>query len=168
MNEEPEPVDRITIDAVGEPGRRTFLLQTRRGDRVVSLVIEKEQAIALGRGVEELLTRVGFPEPPLPFKAEEMLLDESVEPSWRVGSIEIGYLEQRDLMFVHCQEVTDEPNQESASLLFLLTRAQLGALGVRALWVAAKGRPRYPMCKLPIDPQGHVCPALNGHRRAGS
>jgi hypothetical protein len=32
--------------------------------------------------------------------------------------------------------------------------------------VAAAGRPRCELCGNPIGPEGHVCPALNGHRGA--
>src|SRR5436309_4351287 len=35
------PVDRITADALGEPGMRTFYLQARAGDELVTVVVEK-------------------------------------------------------------------------------------------------------------------------------
>ena len=43
-----EHVDRITAGAVGEPGERTFFLQAREGDRLVTILVEKEQ-VELGR-----------------------------------------------------------------------------------------------------------------------
>jgi len=36
-------VDRITADAVGEPGMRTFYLQARAGAELVTVIVEKEQ-----------------------------------------------------------------------------------------------------------------------------
>ena len=33
----------------------------------------------------------------------------------------------------------------------------------RASRVVASGRPPCPMCGQPLDPQGHICPRLNGH-----
>jgi uncharacterized repeat protein (TIGR03847 family) len=36
---------------------------------------------------------------------------------------------------------------------------------VRAQRVVAAGRPPCPLCALPLDPEGHVCPRQNGHRR---
>ena len=152
-----DPVDRITIDAVGEPGQRTFLLQARQAE-----VIEKEQAIAIARASQQLLTRVGFPEPPLSPEADELSFDATLDPTWRVGSIEMGYIEDRDVVFLQCEELAEEGIEHSTAL-FVVTRAQLGALGLRALTVAAEGRPRCPLCKLPMDPEGHVCPAMNGH-----
>ena len=35
----------------------------------------------------------------------------------------------------------------------------------RAQRVVAAGRPPCPLCALPLDPEGHVCPRQNGHRR---
>jgi uncharacterized repeat protein (TIGR03847 family) len=131
----------------------------------VTLVIEKEQAIAIARASQQLLTRVGFPEPPLPPESEEFSFDESVDPVWRVGSIEMGYIEHRDLVFLQCEELVEE-GMEHASALFVVTRAQLGGLGMKALAIAAGGRPRCPLCKLPMDAEGHICPAMNGHGRA--
>lgn len=161
-NVELDPVDRITIEAVGEPGQRTFMLQAQRAEQAVTLVIEKEQAIAIARASQQLLTRVGFPEPPLSPESQELVFDATVDPTWRVGSIEMGYIEQRDLVFLQCEELAEEGSEHSTAL-FVVTRAQLGALGLRALSVAAGGRPRCPLCKLPLDPEGHVCPAMNGH-----
>ncbi len=44
------PVDRITTDAVGEPGRRVFYLQGRKGLEVVTLICEKEHVVSAGHG----------------------------------------------------------------------------------------------------------------------
>ena len=61
------PVDRITADALGEPGMRTFYLQARAGDELVTVVVEKEQVELLSRSVLELLAEVpletGPPDP---------------------------------------------------------------------------------------------------------
>jgi uncharacterized repeat protein (TIGR03847 family) len=160
-----DPVDRITIAAVGEPGQRTFMLQARQAEVAVTLVIEKEQAIAIARASQQLLTRVGFPEPPMSPESEEFSFDSTLDPTWRVGSIEMGYMEQRDLVFLQCEELAEE-GVEHSSALFVVTRAQLGALGLKALSIAASGRPRCPLCKLPMDPEGHTCPAMNGHGSA--
>ncbi|WP_225805177.1 DUF3090 family protein, partial [Streptomyces sp. NK15101] len=35
----------------------------------------------------------------------------------------------------------------------------------RALDVVNAGRPPCPLCSLPLDPEGHVCPRQNGYRR---
>ena len=49
------PVSRITADAVGEPGNRTFFLQARKGALLVTVLCEKEQIRALGVALEEMI-----------------------------------------------------------------------------------------------------------------
>jgi uncharacterized repeat protein (TIGR03847 family) len=48
-------------------------------------------------------------------------------------------------------------------------RVRVGAAYARAFVsraerVVAAGRPPCPLCGLPLDPDGHVCPRMNGHR----
>jgi len=53
-----DPPDRFVAGAIGAPGRRTFYLQARAGERIVSVTLEKVQvavlAERLGRLLEEL------------------------------------------------------------------------------------------------------------------
>ena len=44
---------------------------------------------------------------------------------------------------------------------FMLSLSRQGAL------VCARGRPTCQFCGNPLDPEGHVCPAMNGHGRLG-
>jgi len=46
-----------------------------------------------------------------------------------------------------------------------LTAQNAQAFVVRAQRVVAAGRPPCPLCGLPLDAEGHVCPRQNGHRR---
>ena len=46
-----------------------------------------------------------------------------------------------------------------------ITPAAARAFVVRARRVVAAGRPSCPLCSLPLDPAGHVCPRQNGYRR---
>ena len=42
------------------------------------------------------------------------------------------------------------------------------ALAQGALKVVSAGRPPCPLCGLPLDTDGHVCPRQNGHRVANA
>ena len=53
---------------------------------------------------------------------------------------------------------------EPARLRLWATREQMLALARHGATVAARGRPKCRYCGNPIDPQGHMCPAMNGHR----
>lgn len=169
MSEEIEfdPCDHITVGAVGPPGQRTFYLQARRGEQVVSLVVEKDHVVAIGQGANQLLTQVGYPEPLMQWDEESMALAEALEPAFRVGAISMSYVEDRDLVLIECRELVPEGEAEAgdpSSARLWINRAQLEALGKHGLAVAARGRPTCPMCGVPMDPSGHRCFAMNGHR----
>jgi len=61
----------------------------------------------------------------------------------------------------------DEPDPdlpEPARIRLWATREQMLALSRHGAAVAARGRPRCRFCGNPMDPEGHACPAMNGHR----
>lgn len=159
-----DPVDHITIGAIGPPGRRTFILQARRGGEVATLIVEKTQVISLGEGAGALLSAVGYATEKEP-EAIEMAVDEGAEPLWRVEAISIGYDDLQSLFVIECHELVPEGRPEEArSARFVVTTDQLGAMSIHGLRVAAKGRPICPHCALPMDPDGHFCAASNGHK----
>ena len=47
----------------------------------------------------------------------------------------------------------------------LATREQMLALSRHATVVVDRGRPTCQFCGNPIDPEGHACPAMNGHSK---
>jgi uncharacterized repeat protein (TIGR03847 family) len=56
---------------------------------------------------------------------------------------------------------------ERGRVRFWATREQMLSLARHGAAVCAAGRPRCQLCGNPIDPEGHQCPALNGHRESG-
>jgi uncharacterized repeat protein (TIGR03847 family) len=156
-------VDRITFGALGPPGRRTFYLQARQGAELLTLVVEKDHVIALGQGTEEIFKSAGYPEQSIEWDADTMALEEPLEPAFRVGTIAIGYTEERDLVLIECRALADAP-ESGPSARFWISRAQLEALSAYGTAVAAQGRPICPLCRVPMEPDGHQCFASNGHR----
>jgi uncharacterized repeat protein (TIGR03847 family) len=178
-----EHVDKITTGAVGEPGERTFFLQARSGDRVVTITVEKEQVELLSSSILEILATVdketgeGPPE-------DQLELDTPIEPLWRAGRLSIGYSEDRDQMLLELEEYLPEDEDEDQEddeqgtetetapedaptpdrLRVWASREQMLALSRHGAEVAARGRPRCQFCGNAIDPDGHTCPAMNGHR----
>ena len=172
------PVSRITTDAIGEPGERTFFLQARgrSGDEVVTIHLEKEQVQLLAASILEILARVGKETGEGPDESE-MDLELPVEPRWRAGKLSIGYEEERDLLLLEIEELVAGPEEElddeEADPMDLpdpdrvrlwATREQMLALSRQSAAVAARGRPTCQFCGNPMDPEGHWCPAMNGHR----
>jgi uncharacterized repeat protein (TIGR03847 family) len=166
-----EHVDKVTAGAVGEPGQRTFYLQAREGERTVTILVEKEQVELLATSILEILATIGTETGEGP-PDESLELEPPLEPLWRAGRLSIGYAEDRDRMLLELQELVEgaeeeEPDPdlpEPARVRLWATREQMLALSRHGAAVAARGRPRCRFCGNPMDPEGHACPAMNGHR----
>ena len=166
-----EHIDKVTAGAVGEPGQRTFYLQAREGERTVTILVEKEQVELLATSILEILATIGTETGEGP-PDETLELEPPLEPLWRAGRLSIGYAEDRDRMLLELQELVegadeDEPDPdlpEPARVRLWATREQMLALSRHGAAVAARGRPRCRFCGNPMDPEGHACPAMNGHR----
>jgi uncharacterized repeat protein (TIGR03847 family) len=168
-----DPVERITAEAIGEPGHRVFYLQARRGDELVTIIVEKQQVQLLAASILEILARVGLETGEGPGEGE-MGLEEPLEPRWRAGRLSIGYEEDRDLLVLEVEELLDDEGEgraeggagsevEAERVRLWATREQMLALSRHSAAVAARGRPTCDFCGNPIEPEGHRCPAMNGH-----
>jgi uncharacterized repeat protein (TIGR03847 family) len=163
------PVDRITTDAVGEPGRRVFYLQGRKGLEVVTLICEKEHVAALAMAVEQfLLSQVEDADDvvdPDPNIEEGMNLELPLEPLFRVGQVNLGFDQESENLVVIAYELLPEEDDAMPSIArFWATPAQMRAFSIHGQEVVAAGRPTCTMCGEPIDPEGHFCPRKNGDR----
>lgn len=174
-----DPVDRITVGAVGEPGQRTFYIQARSGDRLVTILVEKQQVQLLAATVVDVLSRMARP-----VEAEEapegsMELEQPLDPEWRAGRLAVGYEEDRDRILLEAEELIPgededegEDDDEEEELVageqvrFWATPEQMMILARHGAAVCAAGRPQCRFCGNPIEADGHVCPAMNGHSEA--
>lgn len=168
---EMHPVSRITIEAVGPPGERVFLLQASQGTETLTLKLEKEQAQVLAHSIDQLLDELSerFPRPistmeePL---TSELMLRDPLEPLFAIGQMGLGYDESEDALVLVVQELTSEEETQDARIArFWATRGQMQAISRHTLEVVAMGRPICPLCSRPMDPDGHFCPKSNGHDR---
>ena len=168
------PVDRITADAVGEPGLRIFYLQMQLGPDTVCVIVEKQQVQLLAASVMELLGELDLETAEI---EGDLSLREPLEPRWRAGRLSVGYDQERDLFMLEMEEfrpeeddADEEPadprsllDHEPESLRAWATREQMLGLARHGVDVAGRGRPSCQYCGNPIDPEGHACPAMNGH-----
>lgn len=167
------PVDRITADAVGEPGSRVFYIQARAGSELVTVVVEKEQVQLLAATVLELLETTSTEEEP---GEGDMGLEEPLDARWRAGRLSLAFDEDRDLFLLEVQEFRPEAEEadpedprtllseeEPETIRLWASAAQMLALSRYGAAVAARGRPACQFCGNPMDAEGHVCPAMNGH-----
>lgn len=185
-------VDRITADAIGEPGFRVFYIQARTGTVLITIVVEKQQVQLLAASVLELMANLDLETGTGPDEAE-MDLEMPIAPLWRAGKLSIGYDEGRGMFLLEAEEFLPdpegsdegpeddpaleeeleefdprvEPAAEVESVRMWATREQMFALSRHAATVAERGRPTCQFCGNPMDPEGHACPAMNGHSTRG-
>ncbi len=162
-----------TVGAVGQPGQRTFYIQARQGEQLVTLKLEKQQVAALSQFLGEILADLPAPEDP--GSAGQDALVEPVLAEWAVGSIQLAYDGAADRIVVLAEEVgaddedaelaiPDEPTAGSGAARIGLTRASAALIIRVGADLVSAGRPTCPLCGRPMDPEGHSCPRTNGHR----
>jgi uncharacterized repeat protein (TIGR03847 family) len=173
---------RFVAGTVGQPGDRTFYLQASGGGRTTSVSLEKVQVQVLAERLEELLDTArrtaGAEVPVTVSRALEDTgpLDAPVEEEFRVGAMGLAWDAEASRVVI---EALAQPEDEAqaeveplsdveegpAVLRVVLTAEMAQAFVRRAQRVVAAGRPPCPLCGLPLDPEGHICPRQNGHRR---
>lgn len=162
-------VDFITAGAIGPPGQRTFYLQVQGEGEHVTILVEKGQVSALTRLAQELLAGMGVTVTPDDLDEEAQRLREPVEPVWRAGEISIGVDDLSERFVIAADEIDDgspeaDVDPDRGLGRFWLTKDQLAAFAAYAAYaVEAGARQTCRLCGRPIDPDGHVCPSLNGH-----
>jgi uncharacterized repeat protein (TIGR03847 family) len=150
------PVDFITIGTIGPKGKRVFYLQAGYNNRLVSLVVEKEQSWALSEAIKELIDDLAQRFNTGDDEITEALLEgldmdlrEPIEPIFRVSQMGLGYDEDQDRIVLVAQELvisaddSEEPDvsqQEAGIVRFWCTREQMRALSAQATHTVQAGR----------------------------
>jgi uncharacterized repeat protein (TIGR03847 family) len=182
-----DPPGRFVAGTVGEPGQRTFFLQAVDGARVTSVALEKQQVSVLAERVDALLDEVvrrsggkaGVPAVAPPDLEDTEPLQAPILEEFRVGTMALAWDPEDEVVIIEAQamvpdsEESDDPpliveddDDEGPDLLRVrLSGAAARAFVKRAESVLAAGRAPCPLCGLPLDPEGHVCPRQNGYRR---
>src|SRR5919107_607153 len=173
-----DPPERFVAGTVGQPGDRTFYLQASGAGRTVSVALEKVQVAVLAERLGELLEEVrrrGVGDVPAsaPRELEDTApLDAPVEEEFRVGTMGLAWdgEDERVVVEALAQQdgdpdrgvgpLSDEDGGPDA-LRGRITADAARAFIVRAERVVAAGRPPCPLCSLPLDPEGHICPRQN-------
>jgi len=176
--------ERFVVGTVGMPGERTFYLQAKSGDEVVTVAFEKQQASVLADRMDQLLDEIGgtrAPEGVVPETAPVELADNApldlpLEEEFRVGAMALGWDEANNLVVIEAHAVSDvegfEPpdladddSEGPDTLRVWLAAPYARAFAERTRTVISSGRPSCPFCQQPLDPHGHMCPRANGYRR---
>jgi uncharacterized repeat protein (TIGR03847 family) len=154
---------KVTAEAIGEPGQRTFRLDLESGAASASLWLEKEQLNQLGLYIQEIVSSLG--------DADKGGGGDAPEPPWsggltnvefKVGRLALGQDRASNCLLLLTYDVED-PDDSEATLSFWITLKQGEELAEEAIRVCAAGRPRCQLCSQPINPEGHMCIRANGH-----
>lgn len=176
-----DPPERFIAGTVGQPGERTFYLQASAKGRVTSVVLEKAQVSRLAERLEELLDeelRAAGGVSSVPAVAPAALVDDGeldlpLLEEFRVGPIALAWDADTERVVIEAQEesetpveyLTDEVPEDGPGVLRVrITAAAARAFSQRAQQIVGQGRPPCPLCGLPLDSDGHICPRQNGHR----
>jgi uncharacterized repeat protein (TIGR03847 family) len=167
------PVQHITVDAIGQPGHRVFYIQGWRADDIqpVTIIIEKIQLQTLAAGLEQMLAEAAHQNPALTgpaeaYDADKMRISPPVDPLFRAGEMGLGYDTEQDLIVILVREILAEGGdpEEASVVRFWCTRQQSAWLAAWSTEVVQRGRPICPQCGQPMEPEGHFCPKKNGHK----
>jgi uncharacterized repeat protein (TIGR03847 family) len=154
--------ERISIEAIGEPGERRFRLLAIVNRQTYAIWMEKQQVHALGLALEQMLERLADVGPSLPAHPGLADFDRDTRKQFRVGRMELGYDDSEDRLVIVAHDI-NSPDENDAAFACRITREQARDLGAEAATVVAAGRPRCTMCGEPMGPGPHVCPQQNGH-----
>lgn len=168
--------DRCVIGTVGMPGERSFYLQVAQGQRMATVAIEKMQAALLVDRLEELIAEVAG----VDFTGVNPILDNEplvtpIDQDFAVGSMSLSWDVERNRVVLEfdsaetgadslSEDATESPVAVNVLRSSLTIDAAVGFVR-RTRMVVAAGRPPCPLCAMPLDADGHICPRANGYRR---
>lgn len=174
------PVERFVAGTVGVPGERTFFIQARTGSRVVSVVVDKSQVIALGERTKIMLREIKKSDPTLVIRTNEVddaPLEQPIFEEFRAGVIAMAWDAENSVIVYELREMTTSDENDEEEVIFdekdltvdvlrvHVSPSQASAFSKRCISLANAGRTPCPFCAIPIDPSGHLCPRSNGYRR---
>ena len=173
-----ERPSRFIAGTVGAPGGRTFFLQAVDGARVVSVALEKQQVEVLADRLEQLLdevvARTGTAVPS--GETDSGALEQPIDEEFRVSAMGLAWDGDAGLVVIEAQAPTEDAETAEQTLLedvddgpdalrVRIEPPEARAFVERARRVIAAGRPPCPLCGLPLDASGHICPRQNGYHR---
>ncbi|CAA9412916.1 MAG: hypothetical protein AVDCRST_MAG75-2872 [uncultured Propionibacteriaceae bacterium] len=178
--------DRFVAGTVGQPGERTFFLQAREGNRMTSVVVEKQQVSVLAEHLERVLDEVlrrssgeAPVPPPAAVTSDTEPLDAPITEEFRVGTMTIAWDPSVDKIVIELfsnveAEESEDPESEASEtgeveadevFVVKITPSYARDFVARATALISAGRPACPFCLQPMDASGHICPRANGYRR---
>ena len=151
----------VDAEAIGEPGNRRFRLLVRSSSQTASIWMENQQLAGIGSWIEETQERLDREHPSTEADAEPTPFDDTFAVEFRASQIGLGYAEAEEQFAIQAFDI--EAESQVPAFRCFISRGQARVLNRKIAGLVAAGRPICPLCEMPIDPEGHVCPRSNGH-----
>lgn len=164
--------DRFVPGTIGEPGQRTFFLQARKGEAVISVALEKAQVAVLAERLAELLNTVIEASSATRPEPDDRPLDEPLVDLFRVGPMALAWDPGTERIVLEAQpmneagdyvEVPDDAEDGPDLVRVSLAPGQAQEFVRRAAALIEAGRPICPFCGEVLEPSGHFCPRTKSH-----
>jgi uncharacterized repeat protein (TIGR03847 family) len=110
-----DPPDRFVTGTVGQPGSRTFYLQARAGERIVSVSLEKVQVAVLAERLAALLDeleRRGLAHPE-PANGDDAPLDEPLNELFRANALTLAWDAEAEQVIIEAREATTTEDEDA-------------------------------------------------------
>ncbi len=154
----------IDAEAIGRPGDRRFRILVRSTSSSASVWMEKQQLAGIGTWFEETLQRLDKEKQSNDPDVEPASINEPFDLEFHVSQVGLGYIEAEDVFALQLFDVAQaQRRRQTPTLRCFLSRGQSRVLSRKIARVIAGGRPICPLCEMPMEPEGHVCPRSNGH-----
>jgi uncharacterized repeat protein (TIGR03847 family) len=124
--------------------------------------MEKEQLFQLATAIQRLLSTADVNTSVVENVAPQRAGDQSFD--FQVGQLMINEESRGSILQLQAND-QEETDPSIPTLGALMDLNQLKALSDEALSVCAAGRPRCPLCGVPMGPEGHQCVRTNGYHK---
>lgn len=161
--------DRFVAGTVGPPGERAFFIQARSAHRLTSVALEKAQVQAIAARLEVMVSEIKKSDPLITVAksiVDDAPLDSPIDAEFQVGAISLAWNEGTQRICLELYELQEDEAESDGEMLEVNITISLALSFVtRSKAVVNAGRLPCPLCAIPIDPRGHLCPRANGYRR---
>ena len=155
-------VSRLSAEAFGEPGKRTFRILVDSASSTASIWIEKEQLFQLALAIQQMMATLSDDAGTASDSPDDREAPGLTSLDFKVMKLVLGHDTGRRLFVIDAHDADDE---DQATIRVWADRQQIQDFSERALRVCAAGRPLCPLCGRAMDAEGHRCARVNGHAR---
>lgn len=166
LHDFPHP-DRVVVGALGPVGQRSYVVQMRQQDQLVTVALARDAVLSIAERIESLLKQaaaLGWIGDQPPGEPEFSPLDAPVEVLFDVHAVGWALDLSRGAILLEFYP-GDIQNQEQATLVQAwLYPSMARDFAARARAIVTTADPTCPFCSQPIHAAGHICPRSNGYR----